>query len=431
MASFTSIATGNWNDGPTTWGTAAGVYPGSGGAGDTVTIAGHTVTLNVSPAYSIATITNSDNTGYIAVGSSYTLTLTGNPAISYSGTNSSGFIRVTAGTLTITHDQGAGTVAVLSSSSGTAIARTSTGAVSLSNSGGTAAKLTGTGRVIYDNSSSSSAGLTITGNIESAGNGTAISLAWDGSHSISGSVIASDGIAINVASGTLTWTPGSITRSGANDRAGGIHVSGGTLTITGSWSTADTSTGGDLYCAVFRITSGTINWTGAATLAASANAVLFMHGGTVNLATASAKLALANSGSLCIIKMAGTLNTADAGAGAASIANQSATSYAAIPGGTDAHKAIITGASIPSAADTRYGVTRGWAAGGTDATTGCGVAGGNGLLEIPNSGTPTGTQDATSDACVVSGKKYGSPQRTGSASGGGSTPFIGDLTGGL
>lgn len=62
--------------------------------------------------------------------------------------------------------------------------------------------------------------------------------------------------------------------------------------------------------------------------------------------------------------------------------------------------------TVPAAADTRYGVTRGYAGD---------VAG---ALEIPNSSSPTGTQDATSDACVVSGKKYGSPQRTGSATSG-------------
>ena len=70
----------------------------------------------------------------------------------------------------------------------------------------------------------------------------------------------------------------------------------------------------------------------------------------------------------------------------------------------------------PSAADVRYGVQ-------TQNTTG--------TLEIPNSGTPTGTQDATSDACVVSGKKYGSPQRTGSASAGGGLMVNPGLSGGL
>lgn len=70
--------------------------------------------------------------------------------------------------------------------------------------------------------------------------------------------------------------------------------------------------------------------------------------------------------------------------------------------------AAARGGTFPAVANTRYGVTYG--AAGIEYT---------GLLEIPNSGTPTGTQDATSDDCVVSGKKYGSPQRTGTAAGGG------------
>jgi hypothetical protein len=64
---------------------------------------------------------------------------------------------------------------------------------------------------------------------------------------------------------------------------------------------------------------------------------------------------------------------------------------------------------VPAVANVRYGITFGDASSLT------------GLIEMPNSDSPTGTQDETSDACVVSGKKYGSPQRTGSAAGGGYT----------
>ena len=60
MAAFTSIASGNYNDGPTTWGTAAGTFPGSTAAqADTITVAaGHTVTLNVTTlAGTVSTVT--------------------------------------------------------------------------------------------------------------------------------------------------------------------------------------------------------------------------------------------------------------------------------------------------------------------------------------------------------------------------------------
>lgn len=51
----------------------------------------------------------------------------------------------------------------------------------------------------------------------------------------------------------------------------------------------------------------------------------------------------------------------------------------------------------------------------------------DGTISMPNSGTPTGTEDATSDACVVSGKNYGAANaRTGSAAGGGGVIVIDD-----
>jgi len=59
MAAFTSIASGNWNDGPTTWGTGAGVYPGSTDSqADTAVIAAtHNVTLNITAPAAGATVT--------------------------------------------------------------------------------------------------------------------------------------------------------------------------------------------------------------------------------------------------------------------------------------------------------------------------------------------------------------------------------------
>lgn len=77
------------------------------------------------------------------------------------------------------------------------------------------------------------------------------------------------------------------------------------------------------------------------------------------------------------------------------------------------HGALQRLEDYPTAANARYGVTFG----GLGATAGSKAL--TGAIEMPNSDSPTGTQDATSDACVVSGKKYGSPQSTGSAAGGG------------
>ena len=62
----------------------------------------------------------------------------------------------------------------------------------------------------------------------------------------------------------------------------------------------------------------------------------------------------------------------------------------------------ITYPTLPAVSDVRYPVDRG------DGTTG--------TISMPNSGTPTGTENATSDACVVSGKNYGAGNaRTGTA----------------
>ena len=79
MASFTSIASGNWNDGPTTWGTAAGTYPGSTASqSDTAAIAAtHNVTINVATAAASATVAvtvNADAGGYgqLTVGANMT-----------------------------------------------------------------------------------------------------------------------------------------------------------------------------------------------------------------------------------------------------------------------------------------------------------------------------------------------------------------------
>lgn len=358
MAAFTLIATGNWSDGPTTWGTGAGVYPGASSTGDTVTIAGYTVTLDVSPANSIATITNSDNTGNIAVSTNRTLTLTGNPAITYSGTNTSGFFRVSANKLTITHDQGAGTVAVSATAAGHAIVLSGSGSCDVSNSGGVALKNSAGGRAFSGATGTS----TITGEVTMTA--------------------AATGPALRVLGGTVNLT-------GAPTFAAGVVVGGNVAPV---W-----------------VSSGTLNWTGAVTIGSGVYAAVAISNTGVLVLTG---LSCALTGQLAIIYVAGTL-TIDTGR----VNLQTATAQCAVLGAANTN--LIVGASVPSAADTRYGVTRGWPSGSTDATTGGGVVGGNGLLEIPNSSSPTGTQDATSDACVVSGKIYGSPQRTGSAAGGG------------
>lgn len=120
-------------------------------------------------------------------------------------------------------------------------------------------------------------------------------------------------------------------------------MNGGTLTVDGNMSGSGVQ---------LNLSGGTATWTGNRSIAASADCYIAMTGSpTLNLATASAKLVLSNSGTIQIRKTGGTINTADAGAGAAQINLQTSTSYASIVGGTDANKAIIVGPTLPAAGD--------------------------------------------------------------------------------
>ena len=100
---FTSANTGNWNA-PGTWtssGGGCGTYPGASFAGDTVTIlSGFTVTMNVTPANSIASLqiggtTAGSGNGALTFNSGNTLTATGAVTIGNGGRQ--GSINMTSG----------------------------------------------------------------------------------------------------------------------------------------------------------------------------------------------------------------------------------------------------------------------------------------------------------------------------------------------
>lgn len=438
MAAFTSIATGNWNDGPTTWGTGAGVYPGSAQAGDTVTIGGnHVITLNVDPAYTLASITNADNSGYITVGTTRAITLTASTGYTYSGTGTTnGGLKVTAGTLTITGG-GAGTTAVTNSAAGYAVVSTG-GSVSISNVGGLCVSSGSSGRGV--NMTSGSGTLTITSGtsanaVLSTGTGRAISHASTGALSITG------GTGTTNAAVRVTTAAGIGVSQGANatstitgdvycNSAGGIGVSvasAGSITITGdvivagssstitSYPTGVTSSAGSCVVkgkfisdlssgtawAVYVSSGGTVTWDNTATrlVDASTDATIFIGAGAFSIAGCTINV----SGRLLIYKAGGTFTTT----GSPTINLMSTAAQATIIGAAF----TVTGPTIPVAADVRYNVARGYPG---DAV---------GAISAPNSGTPTATEDATSDACVVSGKNYGAANaRTGSASAGSANP---------
>lgn len=351
MAVFYKIGAGNFDDangwstnpaGPgdtTATDSGGGVYI-VGAAGNTLDLNGVAVTLNQS--VTAALIQASGATGNLAVSGTRVI----NANVTYSGTNTAaGMITIAAGTnLTING-------LTTNSSSGYALSQTLSGILTASNVGSTVLNSTGSGRCL---SSSGTGAITISGNIE-CGTGYGVVLgsssaghSWSGN----GSVTAA-GYPIYQSAGTLTWTPGSGTSAAVSGTGSSVvTVAGGTLIIAGNVSTSATSTSVSTMIAPILVRGGTLQYTGSRTLAASADCEITLRtGGTINLATATAALSLANSGTFVIRVHAGTLNTADAGAGAASVVNQTTTSYAAIVGVGAANKAIITGPTLPAAGD--------------------------------------------------------------------------------
>ncbi|MFH1208288.1 MAG: filamentous hemagglutinin N-terminal domain-containing protein, partial [Candidatus Omnitrophota bacterium] len=117
-AAFTASVTGNWSSLNTTWG-VVGNYPGQNAIGDTVTIsASAIVTLDVTPTFSIASLTLDIATGGtgngVTFGGAYTLTVTGAISTTAPTTNSMSVIAVGTGTLN------AGSIAI---SGGSTLAR--------------------------------------------------------------------------------------------------------------------------------------------------------------------------------------------------------------------------------------------------------------------------------------------------------------------
>lgn len=303
----------------------------------------------------VDSIVASDETGYLAHTSGTRSITVGAGGINYSGSNTSGMVRVSGGTLTVVGG-GTGTTAVTNSSTGTAIYTTSTGAVTVTNSGGTAVSCSGNGHGVR----TSSGALAVTGEVVNSYGGAAV---YHNSSSLNSTFVGSVtntgdiGYGWRHLNGTLTWTPTGVGATIDGSGRYGMLVSAGTVIVNGDLSTVRSSAS---ISAPVHIIGGTLEYTGTRALAASADCQIRLGGGTLNLATESAKLALANSGTFVVEFQTGTLNTADAGAGAASIVNQTATSYAAILGGTDAQKAIITGPTIPAEADVKSGVDYGY-----------------------------------------------------------------------
>lgn len=340
MATITTGGSGNWSSTTNNAPWPSGTKPTTG---DVVVIAtGHTVTLDENTAALGAAGISGSGTAVLDISGTRTI----NGCVSYSGTATSGFVTLGTGDdLTITYGGGAGTSAVSNSSSGYCVVAGGSGVLTVSNTGGVAAQNTSSGRTI---SHGSTGNLTITGSLQSPSSGRRC-------------VVVS-------AAATVSIT-GDVLNSVGNTETATLDVSAGTVTIDGKLGGSATI-GFALYMA-----GGTVNWTGNRSLAASEDLFIYIQSGTLNLALAGSRLVHTNSGSFVIRRGSGTLNMADAGAGAASITNYTATSYAAIINGTDVQKALIVGPTIPAEADVETGVNYGYAG---DVQTGTLAAGGGG-----------------------------------------------------
>jgi len=235
-AACTASATGNWSN-PATWGGTcnSNQYPGVGAAGDSVVVnTGVVVTLDVTPASSLSTITINDAVNAangITFGTNRTLTTTGAVTITAGTGTASSTIAVGASTNTLD----ANSIAIGGgSSSGSSVLSASTGTITTAGGitfSGTAARaqLTTTG----------AATINLTGTISSGGTlsiNAATNMVSTGTSAINGAYTV--GI-LTVSSGTMTLGANLITL-GASTSA--VNVSGGTLnnggfSITGNGAT--------------------------------------------------------------------------------------------------------------------------------------------------------------------------------------------------
>lgn len=214
--------------------------------------------------------------------------------------------------------------------------------------------------------------LTVTGTVTGGTNATAYGIA-----SSSSVILMTIGAATGGTTGTVTAAYGILENASAS----------ATITVSGALSSP-------ANCQAAISTLGTVIMGSGASLVSNGTSWMFPVSGRIKWETTDTGMSI-------------TLYDASAGAHILKVPDYPA--VGTVADGVQFDYTALEGTRIdPAAADVRYGVQY---ANPSALTTG--------LIEMPNSGTPTGTQDATSDACVVSGKKYGSPQRTGSASGGG------------
>jgi len=326
MANKYAQTTGNWST--TTWYTAAtgGSTTTAPGVGD-VALATTGITITIDQNVTCDSIASGTGAlgNFVTDGNNRTLTLA-NGGVNYGGTDSiNGFLKYTAGTLTIVGG-GAGTNAINNSSSGYAVyGGTGTESITVSNSGGNAWNNTGSGYALYHKGS---------GAWNTTGDGVA-------------GASASYGALVNNSSCVLTHT-GNLWGSNYSPSGAGLAVAACAAASQIIGNPMTTTKGWGLFNA-----GGTIKWTGTQTVSAGQYVTINNNSGTLNLTS----LVCANSGNIVIFN-GGTV-TLGSGGTLAQITNESASAFAAGIG-VDLHTIIVAYSNSytdPGAANVATGVS--------------------------------------------------------------------------
>lgn len=295
MTTITAAGTGDWSN-VATWN--GGVVPAGANVADAN---GFNVTLDVDLTGGSSLTRIQATTGTYIVPAATTRTVTCD--VTYNGTSTAGMISLGTGrNLTVTgasSNTSSGYCYVVNGAGNTL---TLTGAVNNSGSGRAVSSTGGNSQIVIVN-----------GDVGNTSTGIAMLLVSAAGSSITGNVSSS------ISSGNAIYTNGGT----------------GTLTLTGNVSCTN---GGN----VLNLVAGTLNWTGASTLAASTDCSIQINGGTLNLTG----LSLANSGNLAIRKLSGTLTQ-----GTGVVTNQIAAAQAVAINGT----LTVVGPTLPAATDVRIG----------------------------------------------------------------------------
>ncbi len=350
---YTAAASGNWSA-TGTW-SPSGV-PGTDPADTITSLAGYTVTVDTSPTLTSIAF----STGYLYCTSTRTITLSGNPGLTYSGTDvAHGGVQVyTGGVLTIT-GPGSGTLISITGS-GWGIYVSGTGRINLSNSGGTALNWTGSSRGLYLSSISPSFS-TIVGNVTGP---------------------------------TATVNNGAL-----------LYIDYGKLSLDGNLSCGSNGTPSGTYAVELVTGTTSFQWgTGTSktyTLATGLECYIYIWSGTHTLTLTG--VTLNNSGSFTIRNsvVGTTFNQSNF-----SVVNQTAVGQAACFGMT---AFTVTGPTVPAATDVRSGVARGYPNDSGAAVSGGGNVAGSLVGVIDSGGTQHnyGTCSST-QAWAASGIIYSS-----------------------